>query len=301
MLLRLLKMKLQPDDVKSSKVSFNKETVLSGKKKSVSTLRAYRFIKKDRIKSMEKYFQIGEIADLLQINRSKLRFWEQQGLLQLERDDDNHYRQYTFSDLLRITDIIFYRNLHFSTDELRHVLQHSACELEQELENKQREIELELAALQQTRQEIVNRRRYLQEAARLQQFPDLPGIPDFQRVRLFQRDNPADWQRSLFNQYVFIGVQQHAQGDMLYGLETDDAQVPCIWQQQPGKQYVEVLLQYEMQNPGNNNVAQHCRRLQQNGWQSGAIVSRFLFSARGEDGRNYDYHKGWIEVRRPTG
>ena len=78
---------------------------------------------------MEKYFQIGEIADLLQVNRSKLRFWEQQGLLQLERDQDNHYRQYTFSDLLRVTDIIFYRNLHFSTDELRQVLQHSVCEL----------------------------------------------------------------------------------------------------------------------------------------------------------------------------
>ena len=248
--------------------------------------------------NMENYFQIGEIADLLQINRSKLRFWEQQGLLQLERDQDNHYRQYTFSDLLRVTDIIFYRNLHFSTDELRQVLQHSVCELEQKLEKKQQEIELELQALQQTRQEIVSRRSHLQEAARLQQLPDLPGVPDFQQVRLFQSDNPADWQRSLFNQYVFIGVQQNAQAEMVYGLEADDGQGPCIWQQQPGKQYVEVLLQYEMQNHRRNNAAQHCQRLQAKGWQTGAIVSRFLFSARGEDGVNYDYHKGWIEVQR---
>lgn len=246
---------------------------------------------------MEKYFQIGEIADLLQVNRSKLRFWEQQGLLQLERHGGNHYRQYTFSDLLRITDVIFYRNLHFSTDELRQVLQHSVCELEQKLEKKQQEIELELQALQQTRQEIVNRRSHLQEAARLQQLPDLPGVPDFQQVRLFQSDNPADWQRSLFNQYVFIGVQQDAQAEMLYGLETDDEQAPCIWQQQPGKQYVEVLLQYEMQNHGHNNAAQHCQRLMVKGWQTGVIVSRFLFSARGEDGIDYDYHKGWIEVK----
>lgn len=248
--------------------------------------------------NMENYFQIGEIADLLQINRSKLRFWEQQGLLQLERDQDNHYRQYTFSDLLRVTDIIFYRNLHFSTDELRQVLQHSVCELGQKLEKKQQEIELELQALQQTRQKIVSRRSHLQEAARLQQLPDLPGVPDFQQVRLFQSDNPADWQRSLFNQYVFIGVQQNAQAEMVYGLEADDGQAPCIWQQQPGKQYVEVLLQYEMQNHRRNNAAQHCQRLQAKGWQTGAIVSRFLFSARGEDGVNYDYHKGWIEVQR---
>ena len=246
---------------------------------------------------MEKYFQIGEIADLLQVNRSKLRFWEQQGLLQLERHGGNHYRQYTFSDLLRITDVIFYRNLHFSTAELGKLLQYSAKELEQELEKKQREIELELQALQQTQREINERRNHLQEAMRLQQFPDLPGVPDFQRVRLFQRDNPADWQRSLFNQYVFIGVQQDAQAEMLYGLETDDEQAPCIWQQQPGKQYVEVLLQYEMQNHGHNNAAQHCQRLMAKGWQTGVIVSRFLFSARGEDGIDYDYHKGWIEVK----
>ncbi len=43
---------------------------------------------------MEQRLQIGEVADLLQINSSKLRYWEQQGLLRLERETENNYRQY---------------------------------------------------------------------------------------------------------------------------------------------------------------------------------------------------------------
>ena len=48
---------------------------------------------------MRHWFQIGEIAELLQISSSKLRFWEQQGLLKLERNKENNYRQYSFLDL----------------------------------------------------------------------------------------------------------------------------------------------------------------------------------------------------------
>ena len=93
---------------------------------------------------MEQRLQIGEVADLLQINSSKLRYWEQQGLLRLERETGNNYRQYSLQDLLRITDIVFYRNLQFSTREVRQLLEQSAGDMARELEQKQHEIEAQL-------------------------------------------------------------------------------------------------------------------------------------------------------------
>ena len=243
---------------------------------------------------MEKLFQIGEIADLLQISRSKLRFWEQQGLLRLERNDENNYRQYTFADLLRVTDIIFYRNLHFSTVELEQLFQQSAGELEQELEKKEREITAQLQALEQTRQEIGLRCKHLQEAQRLQCQPYRPGVPDFRQVRLFRSEDPADWQRCMFDQYEFIGVQQDARTPLVYGLTAADG-ADCIWVLDPAVEYREVLLRFATQDYNENDAAAHCAALKQMGWQTGHIVSRFLFSSV-EKGISYDYHKGWIAV-----
>lgn len=245
---------------------------------------------------MEKLFRIGEIADLLQIPTSKLRFWEQQGLLQLNRNDENNYRQYSFLDLLRITDVIFYRNLHFSTKELQQLFRLSAEELEKELEGKQTEIEQQLTALQKTKQEIQIRRNHLHEAVRLQQHPYQPGTPDFQRIRLFREEEQADWQQSLLDQYTSIGYQPDADSDMVYCLPAEDGE-PYIWQKEKDQYYVEALLRFGAQAKKDSNTLEHCQHLQELGWQTGTIVSRYLFTAL-QDGIDYDYHKGWIAVEK---
>ena len=133
---------------------------------------------------MRHWFQIGEIAELLQISSSKLRFWEQQGLLKLERNKENNYRQYSFLDLLHISDIIFYRDLYFSTKELKQLFCLSAGELEQLLQQKQWEVDAKIDELQQTSKKIQLRCHYLQEAAVLREHPYRMGRPDFSQIRL---------------------------------------------------------------------------------------------------------------------
>lgn len=58
----------------------------------------------------KKTFTIGEIAKILNIPSSTLRFWEEQGLFHISKCMNN-YRSYTTTDLIRIADIVFYRNL----------------------------------------------------------------------------------------------------------------------------------------------------------------------------------------------
>ena len=245
---------------------------------------------------MEQRLQIGEVADLLQINSSKLRYWEQQGLLRLERETGNNYRQYSLQDLLRITDIVFYRNLQFSTREVRQLLEQSAGDMERELEQKQHEIEAQLLSLSHIKQEIMIRRDYLQEAVRLQQQPYQLGVPDFTRMREFREDHTADWQMMLLNQDSSVTLQRQEQGEGLYGIPAEEDET-AIWQLQSGQQYAEVLLRYEINKRQYVNIRQHCQALREMNWHVGQIVSRFLFSAN-EDGISYDFYKGWIEVWR---
>ena len=60
---------------------------------------------------MEKTFQIGEIARFFDLPASTLRYWEECGLLTPEKHAENGYRSYSVSDLMAISDAVFYKNL----------------------------------------------------------------------------------------------------------------------------------------------------------------------------------------------
>ena len=66
--------------------------------------------------NIKQSFSIGEIAELLNIPTSTLRFWEKKGLFSIPKSD-NRYRMYSYLDLIQIADIIFYRNLGVPVNE----------------------------------------------------------------------------------------------------------------------------------------------------------------------------------------
>ena len=59
---------------------------------------------------MKDVFSIGDISKFFNIPTSTLRFWEKKGLLS-PRKEDNNYREYSLPDLMKISDIVFYKNL----------------------------------------------------------------------------------------------------------------------------------------------------------------------------------------------
>ena len=60
---------------------------------------------------MEHTFRIGEIADFFDIPASTLRFWEEKAIITPVKNPENNYREYQISDLMTLSDIIFYKNL----------------------------------------------------------------------------------------------------------------------------------------------------------------------------------------------
>ncbi|WP_052131420.1 helix-turn-helix domain-containing protein [Planococcus sp. CAU13] len=60
---------------------------------------------------MEKTITITEVSKALGIPASTLRYWDKQGVLRFERNNENNYRQFSFQTMVDICDIIFYREL----------------------------------------------------------------------------------------------------------------------------------------------------------------------------------------------
>ena len=58
--------------------------------------------------SMDKTLRIGEIADFFDIPASTLRYWEEKEIITPKKNPENNYREYQISDLMSLSDIIFY-------------------------------------------------------------------------------------------------------------------------------------------------------------------------------------------------
>ena len=64
--------------------------------------------------------KIKELEELLSISRSNIRFYEKQGLFSPQRKENN-YREYTQEDIAALKEIIVYRKLGFTIEEIAQI------------------------------------------------------------------------------------------------------------------------------------------------------------------------------------
>ncbi len=73
---------------------------------------------------MEHYYSIRQIAKLLNLTPQTLRFYESKGLIHPKKAA-NGYRQYTMENIREIQDILYYRNVDMSLEEIRTIFFHT--------------------------------------------------------------------------------------------------------------------------------------------------------------------------------
>lgn len=74
-----------------------------------------------------KRYSIGEVSSHLGLSRDTLRFYEKKGII-LPEKLDNGYRSYTYEDTRKLLDVMFYRRLGFSLDDISRLLYESSFE-----------------------------------------------------------------------------------------------------------------------------------------------------------------------------
>lgn len=71
---------------------------------------------------MDAKYRIGNISQLLNIPAQTLRFYEEKGIIHASRSDENGYRFYDIWDVNYIMDIMFYRSMGFSLEQIKSIL-----------------------------------------------------------------------------------------------------------------------------------------------------------------------------------
>ena len=65
--------------------------------------------------------RIGEIAELTGLSISNIRFYEKKGLMEPAREAENKYREYTEADLQRLKEIMLYRKMNLSIEQIAQI------------------------------------------------------------------------------------------------------------------------------------------------------------------------------------
>ncbi|WP_124067980.1 MerR family transcriptional regulator [Clostridium sp. E02] len=101
---------------------------------------------------MKKY-SIGEVSNRLGLSRDTLRFYEKRGIIQPHKLK-NGYRSYTYEDIRQLLNIMFYRRLNFSLEDIERILYKSTFHSRRSM--IQEKIAEEKQQVEQHRQSLVH-------------------------------------------------------------------------------------------------------------------------------------------------
>ncbi|MGL4740638.1 MAG: MerR family transcriptional regulator, partial [Sarcina sp.] len=71
--------------------------------------------------SEEIYFSIGQASEFLGISRDTIKFYEEKGLINPIKDDENRYRKYSMEEIHNLFLINFYRELDMEIKKIKEI------------------------------------------------------------------------------------------------------------------------------------------------------------------------------------
>ena len=74
-----------------------------------------------RIGEVMETYKISQIAKLLGLSSDTIRFYEKKGLVHPSVNPDNQYREYDLDNILELLDIIYYRHLDISLQDIQSI------------------------------------------------------------------------------------------------------------------------------------------------------------------------------------
>lgn len=250
----------------------------------------------------EKHFTVGQVAEFMNLSKSKIRYWDDMGLLTPSRNQENGYRLFDLEDILTISDIAFYRKLDIPINKMKNLYRHSPEELWTILDETEKKVALEMASLKMKHTGIKQRKKQILDLISLKEQEFIAASFDIQRIISIDLNDPKELQSYIENPTnLVIYIDENSTPEIVNGfaVELDEfINEPTIWQaeKQHTKNYQQFLLILESENPQNNNAQEKRKRLEKAGFSTGKIIGRYVMTRADEKNNYIDYYKAWIEV-----
>lgn len=250
---------------------------------------------------LEQTFHISEIARFFGLPASTLRYWEQAGVLTTHKNPDNHYREYTVSDLMTLSDLIFHKNLGLSLQQIQSVEQSSPRGHEALLRSKVRELEEQQEAIARRMQSLHRHLHAIETLCALQETPFTETTINVDCIVSFELMEIQKLRQYIENPYRYAQVHTAAQPSQArrglaipYSQRADFPASQILWENHGNGRYLVCLMKESVHDNYQNDLPDLLKQLGPS-HRTGTIISRFLLRAT-QDGVLYDFYQSFIEL-----
>lgn len=247
---------------------------------------------------MTKYYSIDEVSKMFNIPKSTLRYWEDQKLIKIKRND-NSYRCYTRDNILQICSICIYRNLDLSINELKTLHKMNLLEIKELLTRNEVLVKNKISELSNTLDNVQNKLRNIEEVNHLSNHSYATSKPPFNKIINFHPSNKEYIDNYLKKQNDVAFVMMPDMKEITeYGIididECDTHKV--LWESTDiSSDYVECILRVNEDNIIDESLLkQHLDYIKTLGRKPNQIIAQYMIYSY--DIEAYDYYKIWIEL-----
>ncbi|MFD2308083.1 MerR family transcriptional regulator [Enterococcus termitis] len=250
----------------------------------------------------EKLLTVGQVAEIMKLPKSKIRYWDDMNLLTSSRNTDNGYRMFDMEDLLTISDIDFYRRLDIPISKMTNLYRKSPEELWSILDETENRVAAELAELEKRYQGIKRRKKQLLQLIELKEKKLSDGVLDVERIIAVDLKDPNELQTYIEDpSRLVVYIDSQNETEIIYGLAAEEGEFteePVIWQlsSQPKRTCKQFLLTIRSEDPIKNNFLSIKQSLAKQGFLTGTMIGRYIMTAEDQEGFYTDYYKAWVEV-----
>jgi DNA-binding transcriptional MerR regulator len=242
---------------------------------------------------MKDKYNIKEVAEILNVPKSTLRYWDSEDLIMMDRNQINDYREYSVKQIVDISDIAFYRSINVPITKLKKIYEMNLKEFDYILEETGKDIDAQIAALKTKKKGIVSRKEKIRELEFLSINPYLKSNPDMDAIVDFHMSHFVDIDPYDFAILMSPKDNYRIQYGSIISCPANDDTI--IWNKANLHiSYIQCLLKVCVDNPEKNNLDEHLLHINQMGYKAGNIVGRYLITAT--DDIRYEYYKVWIEI-----
>lgn len=68
------------------------------------------------------FLTVGEISRILGISAETIRYYVKEGIITPQKNKENNYWAYSSEDLMKLTDVLFYRNMHLTMRDIKEIM-----------------------------------------------------------------------------------------------------------------------------------------------------------------------------------
>lgn len=240
---------------------------------------------------------IGEVAEILQVPKSTLRFWEEKGLIQSIRNYTNDYREYSFEILFEICDVLLLRSLGMPVKELHHFQDMKVEEMEEKVKLAGANLDRQIIELRNKKQKVAAYMQRISELKEMLAFPYRISKPPMSHIIPVSGINQASIGDYLDDPSMScVVVADPERPVILHGLavSAEHRESELLWSlPEIPEAYLECPVRISLNEPDDNNLAEIYRHAFEMGYKPGKLVGRFIMTVYRA---HNDYFKGWLEL-----